>query len=164
MNPSQLSALALLIGAFRWTMDDLAMASWGHYLAGIDADTLRDVIDHWVLHESRPPSIADLVDRLAARRGADAESAWKHVRSILMSGGFRDRVHGGFQPRCFTGDLALEDAVASAGGWADLAKSDEKDLVWRKMDFVAAYAKQSGIHQSLVALTAGAKELTDGRS
>lgn len=166
MNEAQLSALTLLIGAYRWTMDDLAMAAWGHYLADIDAAVLRSVVDAWVLTETRPPSIADLRDRVAALNGTDAESAWQRVVRILASGGFRDRTKMGGPVLApgFTGDPALEDAVRDAGGWSDLARSDEKALVWAKKDFVAAYAKQSGAHEALTALGMGAGALTDGRN
>lgn len=147
-------------------MDELAMAAWAHYLADIDADMLRALIDAWVMKESRAPSIADLMDRVSALHGTDGETAWQKVMRMVTGGGFRDRTMMGSPvlPRGFTGDLALEDAVKSAGGWVALARSDEERLVWAKKEFLAAYSRHTQTNGAKSALGAGWKELADGHA
>jgi len=140
------------------------MAAWGHFLADVDATTLLAVIDKWVRLEPRQPSIADILDRVSAFHGTDAESAWKEVRKILTGGGFRDRtrIGGPPKPRGFSGNLPLEDAVQDAGGWLKLAGSDENGLIWAKKEFIAAYAREGVIREAYLALSGGEEELEGG--
>jgi hypothetical protein len=119
-------------------MDDIAVAAWGHYLADIEAEALRQIVDAWVMREVRPPSIADIRERLAALGGTDAESRWQDAMRMVMHGAFRapDRRE---KPFGWTGDPQLEHAVKAAGGWINLGQMDEKQLTWAKKEFVQAY-------------------------
>jgi hypothetical protein len=138
MSPAQLSSLMLLNGAYRMGMDDVGVAAWAHYLADIDAATLRQIVDAWVSRETRPPSIADIRERLAGLDGSDAEAAWLRVLKLVMHGSFRaaDRREKAFG---WTGEPRLEHAVKAAGGWINLGLMDDKQTTWAKKEFIQAY-------------------------
>jgi hypothetical protein len=143
------------------------MAAWGHFLADIPSDILSGVVEAWVRKESRAPSIADLLERVAALDGDDAESAWKEVMSLVTTGQYRDRTQMGSPVKDvgWTKNPAMEAAVKETGGWAALGAADAKALVWAKKEFIAAYARQAEKRIMQIALAVGArKELADGRS
>jgi len=167
LNEAQFYALSLLAGMYPHeipTDNPATVEAWARYIVDIPGDTLLSIVDEWNRHERRAPKAADLLDRFAARKGEDGETAWNRVLSILRSGGFRDREQMNAPPkeRGFTGDPVLEEAVQAAGGWARLAAMEEKNLVFAKRDFLAAFAKETAKRATDQTLTDGMKELTDG--
>jgi hypothetical protein len=146
---------------------EAGLAVWMQRLKDIPGKELTLIVAEWVDNETRSPTVADIRSRASAVAGTGPEEDWKTVMYTVTNGRFRDRTKMGAPPleRGFMGNDALEDAVAEAGGWLALARSDVDELVWRKKSFMAAYREARATHDTRTALAldaASRKELTDG--
>jgi hypothetical protein len=168
MNDEQKRALVYLAAIFpQAIVGEAGMAAWAHALRDIPAETLAGVADAWIRNESKPPTIADIRADADALSTHDTDVALRGLENMVMNGEFRDRTKmgGPVRPRGFTGNPALEDAVAEAGGWTALAAMDTQELEWAKKKFIKAFkdAKKVNDARMHIALNAdGREELTDG--
>jgi hypothetical protein len=178
MDEQQKRAVSRLAAAFpQAIVGEAGLVVWEHYLSEVPGDALTEIVDGWVATETRPPFIADLLERWRAKNGTDAESVWRLIERIVRNGEWRDRtkIGGPEQPFGFTGDPALEESVRAAGGWAVFSKATEQDTVWLKKAFMQAYREMSATNHARLNLAMGEsqqsserrqrlEELTDGRN
>lgn len=104
---------------------------WLKSLENYEVNNIQAAFSNHITSEKWPPTIAHIVEKLKPSIESDAEQAWELVRAALFE-------IGGYRTVKFKNPVTMA-TVASMGSWPELCATEEKNLPFKKKEFIKLF-------------------------